>query len=223
MLYMEFFHIYNRGTDKRNIVMDDYDRHRFLQGLYMYNDKNIIDRNQRRAAKNRRVSPKRDPLVYVHAYCLMNNHYHLLISPVDDDIANLSAYMRKLNMGYSKYFNEKHTRSGSLWESKYKKVHIEKDSQFIYIPYYIHLNPLDYKFPAWRQGNIPDRENAYRHLYTYKWSSFCDYNGVHNYPSILHTSTLSETLSSQENQKNTIAKIISGGTLDIIASQLEYE
>ncbi|MFT5037128.1 MAG: putative transposase, partial [Candidatus Azotimanducaceae bacterium] len=122
---MELFHVLNRGVDKRTIVTDNKDRLRFMQGLFMYNDIQILNRNLRRQPQTRRVTTERELLVHIHAFCLMDNHYHLLLSPVNDDLKNLSAFMRKLNMGYSKYFNEKYDRVGALWQGKYKSIHIE--------------------------------------------------------------------------------------------------
>ncbi|MAZ56395.1 hypothetical protein CL653_01250 [bacterium] len=206
---MELFHVLNRGVEKRNIVMDDKDRLRFVQGLYLYNDENLLDRNTRRFSKEKAISTVRKKLVNLHAFCLMDNHYHLLLSPVDADMENLSAFMRKLNMGYAKYFNEKYRRVGALWQGKYKKIYIARDSHFLHIPYYIHLNPLDYKFYEWRSGEISNTLDPISFLKKYKWSSFLDYFGTKNYPSLLTTDVLKNMLGTQEEQIATIKSIIS--------------
>lgn len=205
---MEIFHVLNRGVDKRKIVIDIKDRLRFMQGLYLYNDANLLDRNIRRFSKERTTSNNRKHLVYLHAFCLMKNHYHLLLSPVDDEIDNLSAFMRKLNMGYAKYFNEKYKRSGALWQGKYKRIHIVKDAHFQYIPYYIHLNPLDYTYPKWRTGKVENVDAALEKLSNYKWSSYPDYCGNDNYPSLIEKSVLSDILGNMQNQQRTITSII---------------
>ena len=205
---MEFFHVLNRGVDKRTIVSNNDDRFRFVQGLYLYNDKNLLDKNTKRLTKKPELFTERELLVHIHAFCLMDNHYHLLLSPVDDDLQNLSAFMRKLNMGYAKYFNEKYERSGALWQGKYKKIHIENDRHFIYLPYYIHLNPLDYKFPEWRDGKLTKQRGATEFLRAYRWSSFMDYNETKNYPSILYTDILKDVLGRSKNQEKEIENII---------------
>ncbi len=205
---MELFHVLNRGVDKRTIIIDEKDRLRFVQGLYLYNNKELLNRNIRRFVSRENSPHKRVPLVNIHAFCLMDNHYHLLLSPIDDDMENLSAFMRKLNMGYSKYFNEKYDRQGALWQGKYKAIHIKRDAHFEYIPYYIHLNPLDMKFPEWRNGGVKDVQAAISFLRTYKWSSFLDYSNIKNYPSLITTNVYKDILGSNSKQERYIADIV---------------
>lgn len=100
----------------------------------------------------------------------MPNHYHLLLRPKFDD--SLTKFMKKLNIGYAKYFNEKYKRSGALFEGRYKSVLVVDKSHFIHLPYYIHLNPLDLKFPEWRNREIKNYKEAMKFLENYRWSSF---------------------------------------------------
>lgn len=172
----------NRGTDKRVIVADDRDRVRFLHDMFVFNDKNHALHPKQPERRDGECT--REPLVLIHAFCLMNNHYHLLLSEVIEN--GISLFMQKLNMGYTKYFNERHGRNGTLWQGKYKKIQIERDSHFMYIPYYIHLNPLDYSTPEWRQGKVKDVRKALRKLREYRWSSHLDYLGVKNFPSLIY-------------------------------------
>lgn len=211
-MFMEIFHLLNRGVDKRSIVQDTADKLRFMQGLYLYNDKNLLNRNTRRYTENTAIQYERDPLVKIYAYCLMNNHYHLLLSPIDNDLVNLSAFMRKLHMGYAKYFNEKYERVGALWQGKSKRIQTSNDAHFNYIPYYIHLNALDYKFKEWRNGEVKNIKEAYNFLSEYRWSSFQDYNAIRNYPSMIDTSLLSPILKTKENQYAEIVSIIQSPT-----------
>jgi putative transposase len=129
--------------------------------------------------------------------------------------------MRKLNMGYAKYFNEKYERSGVLWQGTFKKILLRRDAHFLHIPFYIHLNPLDMKFPAWRDGKVRDVENVLKFLEAYRWSSYCDYNGKKNFPSILNQELLSEVLGSPGRQKRIIADIVSDPRLAMPAAKLE--
>jgi putative transposase len=205
---MEFYHVLNRGVDKRTIVQDNSDRLRFLQGLYLYNDLHLVDRNVRRLSKQSTFVRPRKQLVHIHAFCLMDNHYHLLLSPVDDDPINLSAFMRKLNMGYSKYFNEKYDRSGALWQGKYKAILMERDEHFLYIPYYIHLNALDTKMPEWRDGKVKNITAALAFMNEYKWSSYLSYLGLKHYQSITSRTELNQILGSPARQLEEIKRII---------------
>lgn len=177
---MDFFHVLNRGTDKRKITTDDRDRMRFMHDLYAFNDKNPSLHPHQPGRETE--GTKRELLVHVHAFALMPNHYHLLLSELSD--GGISLFMQKLNMGYTKYFNERHERSGTLWQGKYKKILIERDAHFMYIPFYIHLNPLDMVMPEWRKGKVKNPRKALEHLRAYRWSSHLDYLGIKNFPSI---------------------------------------
>jgi putative transposase len=141
----------------------------------------------------------------------MNNHYHLLLSPLDDDVQNISRFMKKLNMGYAKFFNEKYSRSGYLWQGKYKKILVDKDNYFDYIPYYIHLNPLDFAYKEWREGGVRDVQAAYSALDNYRWSSYLDYNNKSNFPSLILKNLMQDILGDSTNQRKMIKSVISGG------------
>jgi len=183
---MDFFHVLNRGVEKRKIVLDDRDRGRFIHDLWTFNDANA-SLNFLHHARYEQLA-KRTPLVFIHAFCLMGNHYHLLLSERVE--RGISLFMQKLNMGYTKYFNEKYERVGTLWQGKYKKIAIERDAHFNYIPYYIHLNPLDLSFPEWREGNVKNPKKALALLRDYRWSSHLDYLGIKNFPSVTERSEI---------------------------------
>lgn len=205
---MELFHVLNRGVEKRAIVLDDKDRLRFLHDLYAFNDENPTP-NYILSGRHRPY--ERQLLVHIHAFCLMKNHYHLLLSEVADN--GVSLFLKKLNGGYAKYFNERHTRSGALWQGKTRKIRIARDAHFLYIPFYIHLNPLDFEYPKWRTGALQNPEKALSYLRTYRWSSYLDYIGVHNFPSIIHMELLTHTLGSKKAQEKEIVSIMSNPAL----------
>ena len=87
-------------------------------------------------------------------------------------------------MGYAKYFNQKYKRTGTLFEGRYKWVLVKNQAHFIRLPFYIHANPLDLISTEWRERKIRDPEEAMRFLDNYRWSSFQDYIGIKNFPSI---------------------------------------
>jgi len=205
---MEILHVLNRGVEKREVFLDDQDRLRFIQNLYIFNDVANAPHSELVRGYRERSKHKRNPLVHIYAFCLMPNHYHLLLSPVNNDFENLSLFMKKINGGYAKYFNEKYKRSGYLWQGKYKKIVIERDGHFLYIPHYIHLNPLDLKYPQWRKGKVKDTKKALEYLQEYRWSSYLDYTGHKNFPSLLHISLLSNLLGSQRQNEQDIKSII---------------
>ena len=181
---MEFSHLLNRGVDKRDIFLDKQDYHRFIYNLSIFNDAQDLDPNHNKRSDKESLESNfginKQPLVHIHFFCLMPNHYHLMVSPVTED--GISRFMKKLNMGYARYFNEKNDRTGALFQGKYKSILIEKDAHFLYLPYYIHFNPLDLKIPEWREHKIRNPKKALEYLYSYRWSSHRDYMGIKNFP-----------------------------------------
>ena len=152
---MEIYHVLNRGVDKRQIFMDKQDHFRFIHDLYEFNDEERSELNYykfRDYGANGKIAEAdkkdRKPLVDVLAFCLMPNHYHLLLSPRTEH--GISQFMQKVNMGYSKYFNQKYERKGTLFQGRYKQVSVSDDTHFLHLPFYIHFNPLDLSHPEWR-------------------------------------------------------------------------
>ncbi|MFA6278819.1 MAG: transposase [Candidatus Paceibacterota bacterium] len=200
---MELWHALNRGVDGRDLFMDDRDRLRFIHDLYEFDDTEPANPNVGYHFKSMDiVSPyinkrSRTRLVEIHGWCLMKNHYHLLMSELME--GGLSLFLRKLNVGYAKSFNEKYGRVGTLFQSRTKKILIENDAHFNYILHYIHLNPLDYLAgaEAWRErshAGIANAKDALNYLEQYRWSSYLDYAGQKNFPSILTTSIFKDAL-----------------------------
>ena len=214
---MEIYHLLNRGVEKRDVVLNEADRVRFMHDLYAFNDLNDVDANHR--FQEFLSSRIRKPLVDIYAFCLMKNHYHILASEIEE--GGISMFMRKLNMGYAKYFNEKYKRSGVLWQGIFKKILLQRDAHFLHIPFYIHLNPLDIEFPQWRDGKVLNVDRALKFLSRYRWSSYIDYNGVKNFPSILSRDLLTDVLGSPARQERVIKDIISSTNLAREADKLE--
>jgi putative transposase len=213
---MEIYHVLNRGVDKRDIVLDDQDRARFLHDLFVFNDQQPTLNFK---LPSRQDNKARKLLVYIHAFCLMPNHYHLLLSPAIEN--GISLFMKKLGMGYTKYFNERHARSGALWQGKYKRIHIARDAHFLYIPYYIHLNPLDLAYPEWRKGEVKNSDGARKHLKKYRWSSHLDYSGVKNFPSITHREILAPLFGNSSLYEKEVSNIITNPELATQSMMLE--
>jgi putative transposase len=186
---MDLYHVLNRGVDKRTIFEDTQDHARFVHDMFEFNSTKKSKNLCRRVPMSDvgRHSLGREKLVDIHAWCLMKNHYHLLLSECVE--GGISEFLKKLNGGYAKYFNEKNSRVGALFQGKTKKVIIDTDAHFLYILHYIHLNPLDFsKTNAyWRSGTIRNSLTALQYLEEYRWSSYLDYIGLKNFPSILTT------------------------------------
>jgi len=197
------YHVLSRGVDKRKIFMDDKDYYRFIHNLFEFNDQNKSESNfykfhhQSHDLRSREIGRKpRKLLVDVLAFCLMPNHYHLLLRPRIE--GGVVRFMRKMNIGYSKYFNEKNQRTGALFEGRYKSVLVDSQAHFIHLPYYIHLNPLDMVAPEWRERKINNLDKALDFLEDYKWSSHLDYMGKQNFPSVTQRDFLLEVFGGEK-------------------------
>ncbi|MDE2079076.1 MAG: transposase [Patescibacteria group bacterium] len=190
---MELYHLLNHSIAGQTLFQKEIDYVRFVHNLYSFNDTRAADTNtgyffKSRDLRNPYMERERELLVDIHAWCLMKDHYHLLLSERAE--GGITTFIRKLNVGYANYVNEKYARSGTLFRGRTKKVLIERDAQYNYILYYAHLNPLDYLkgFEKWRVRDgmyIADAKAALRYLDTYRWSSHLDYMSKKNFPSLL--------------------------------------
>ncbi len=136
----EYYHIFNRGTDKRDVFMDKYDVFRFLESMELFNRVDPIGSIQieKRGSEKSRRRTSTNRLVSVTTYCLNSNHYHFVVIELIE--GGISEFMKRLGGGYTKYFNEKYERSGALFQGKFKSVHIESNEQLLYVADYVNLN-----------------------------------------------------------------------------------
>ena len=152
------YHVMVRGNERRDIFLDDEDRSRFIDTLY-------------EKSKNNRYA--------VYAYCLMDNHVHLLIMEGNEEI---SLIMKRINVSYAYYFNKKYGRIGHLFQDRFKSEVIEDESYLLAVVRYIHNNPV-------MAGMV-------RYARDYKWSSFSLYlNKISNTISVVDTSVILELFS----------------------------
>lgn len=131
------YHIYSRGNEKKDIFRDDKDRKKFIS---------II------------ATVKKKLPFELHAYVLMPNHYHMLVTTPD---GNISKIMQHINSHYGSYFNWKHKRVGYLFQSKYKSILVGDNAYFKDLTRYIHVNPA--------------AMSGLNKLEEYKWSSLPRY------------------------------------------------
>lgn len=202
-------HVLSRGVDKRKIFLDDGDHFRFIHDLFEFNDTESANniwyyfRPSSDIVSRYNEKRKRKLLVDILAFCLMPNHYHFMLAERMEK--GISFFMKKLNIGYAKYFNQKYKRKGTLFEGRYKSVPLTSEAHFIHLPYYIHLNPLDLIMPEWRTGKIASTREAMKFLEGYRWSSFPDYIGKKNFPSVISKDFLSEYFGGpKEYKKDTV-------------------
>ena len=174
----EYYHIYNRGVDKRDIFMDGADYSRFLVLLYLSNSVKSGVHIQKLKSQGRTLTSlfeqeKDETLVDIGSYCLMPNHFHILIR--EKKLGGVSDFMKKLLTGYSMYFNKRYDRHGPLFQSRFKAEHAISDNYLKYLYSYIHLNPIKLIQLDWKEKGIEDIEKAKYFLESYEYSSYLDY------------------------------------------------
>lgn len=132
-----YYHIYARGANKQKIFLDEADFTFFLSLLKRY-------LSRERIATTRGIDfPKLYDNINLLAYCLMHNHFHLLVFQVSEK--GMSRLMRGVMTAYGQYFNRKYHRVGHVFESSYRASRITNDTYLLHISRYIHLNPRDWR------------------------------------------------------------------------------
>lgn len=164
----EFYHLYNRGTEKRMIFMDKQDYFHFLFLMYVCNTTKNIE--LRTVNDN---FDRGETIVDVGAYCLMPNHFHILVHEKID--SGISKYMLKLMTSYSMYFNKKYKRTGKLYEGVFKSTHASSDNYLKYLYSYIHLNPAKLLDKNWKKNKAKNITNLLKYVFDYQYSSLEEY------------------------------------------------
>jgi len=190
----EYYHIYNRGNDKKDIFFDDRDRARFLflithlQSPYSFRN---VSRFVSSIVQSRTLHIDVDVLkdilqnryVELINFALMPNHFHLLVCEKQD--SGISRYMQKILTAYTKYINTKHEKNGHVLQGPYRIVHVGDNEQFLHLSAYIHRNPRDLR--GW-----------WNKEYDYPWSSYQDFIGTNRWGELLNTSSIHEQFESKE-------------------------
>ncbi len=140
-----YYHIYNRGIDKRVIFIDTQDYQMFIQSLVQYLTlvAPIIKsgfKSQKPSLVQHRKTMNLSGEVKLCAYCLMPNHFHLIIRQETAD--GITKLMRRICTQYAMYFNKKYKRQGTLFENIYRAVIVPEDERLLLLSRYIHLNPV---------------------------------------------------------------------------------
>lgn len=207
----EIYHIVIRAVEGIELFRDKKDYSRMTSNLFEFNDEAPIGwqyryrylRNQNQShGKISREFRKRETVVEILAFCLMPNHVHLLVRQIRD--AGISKFMRKIGAGYSAYYNQKYKRAGHVFQGRHKLVHIENDKQLYTIFVYIHTNPVAILFPKWKEKGIKNARKTINFVENYRWSSYPDYLGRKNFPSLTNREFLIETMGGVKGCKESV-------------------
>ena len=172
----EVYHLFNRGNAYRPIFLNVRDYKRFLKTLNFYRflspplrlSKYLILSRDKRNELEERLTKKGRFLVEIYSFCLMPNHYHLLLRQGEDE--GISKYLSQVQNSYSRYFNVKRKKAGSIFQGRFKAKRVETDEQLIHLSRYIHLNP----YSSYVVKSIDG-------LTAYPWSSLPVYLGKTDY------------------------------------------
>jgi len=156
-----YYHIYNRGVDKRDIFMNKADLDRFVLSVKEFNTidpigsiKDLMSSDVQRPERD-----KLQPLVSIVCYCFNPNHFHFILKQEVD--GGISEFFKRLLGGYTKYFNLIHNRSGALFQGRFKSNLIDDDAYFLKIRPYVHLNYLIHEIPKNKSHLVLSSEREY--------------------------------------------------------------
>lgn len=143
-----------------------------------------------------------EKLVEIHAFALMPNHYHLLLTQLAEN--GITKFLQRVGTSYSMYINKKYERVGPIFQGPFKSALIENEQHLLYIPHYIHLNPLD----LMRDKNA-SADDKMRFLEKYKWSSLNSYvTGTTRFPSLAQTDRILSLFGGKEQYRKDIGHFV---------------
>jgi putative transposase len=209
----EYYHIYNRGIDKRTIVKSKADYERLLMLLYVSNSQkelrlnNLIDQ-QHKTFQEIFVIDRGETLVSIGAWCLMTNHFHLVVKQEVD--GGITKFMRKLGVGYSMFFNIKYQRQGALFGGPFKSKCLTDDDTYLrHLFAYVHLNPLDIEFSGWEKNKGIGSSQMKKFLEQYRYSSYQEYAGEERIEeNILHKKAFPDYFQTKKDFKSFLEEYI---------------
>lgn len=157
----QYYHIYNRGVDKRDIFMNKADLNRFFLSTKEFNVVDPIGSIKDLMLRKQEDSDvqRPNPLVSIVCYGFNPNHFHFVLKQEVD--GGISEFLKRLLGGYTKYFNLTHQRNGALFQSRFKSNLIEDEAYFLKIRPYVHLNYLVHDIPKEKMDLVLSSEKEY--------------------------------------------------------------
>lgn len=218
----EFYHLILRGVGDSKIFRNDNDYCRVLFSLYEFNTAEPIEIRNRYGGLSSDTlfnKKRRKLLIEIHAFCLMPNHIHLLVKQKVNN--GITQFMRKFGTGYASYFNIKYKRKGHLFQGRFRAVHIKSDAQLEAVFIYIHTNPVSLIDFRWKEKGTINAQKAVKFLENYKWSSFLDYIGNKNFPSITQRNFITAVLGGKRECQKAVSEWVKGKEINF--KDVEFE
>lgn len=172
-----YYHIYNRGVEKRPIFNSTWDYYRFFTTLNYYRISPLVMKlsDFRRGKKTIKEAKDQKQIVEILAYCLMPNHFHLLIKQESEE--GITKFLKKITNSYTRYFNTKYDRIGPLMQGTFKAKLIDTDEYLLQLSKYIHRNPFSHIL----KRNISYPYSSYSHYLSNDSHPFCNKKPVLSY------------------------------------------
>lgn len=163
----EYYHVYNRGVDKRTIFLDKWDYERFLTSIKEFNLEPAggIHAINHLDPEGLTLRPSGSKLTEIVSYNFLPNHFHFILKQNEEN--GVSNFIGRVQNGYTKYFNNKYNRTGSLLQGPFKAIHIQKDSYLLWLASYVNGNAEIHK--------VKEADK-------WPWSSYNEY--INNVPGI---------------------------------------
>lgn len=168
----EYYHIYNRGVDKKKIFFSKGDWDHFQKLLFLRNGTKHLKVSRVQGAPLDTLCIG-DSLVDICAYALMPNHFHLLLHEKSE--GGITKFMSKLLTAFSMYMNKKYNRTGPLMCRPFRAKHIDSNEYYMWLISYIHANPIELIENEWKERGVQDFRKVKKYIDEYKYSSYVDY------------------------------------------------
>ena len=207
----DYYHVVVRAVGDTVVFEEESDFYRGIFSIYEFNNAKPVRiwlrRQQRKKEKDIATSDVaisldgRDKFVDVLAFSFMPNHLHLILKQLKDN--GITEFMKKVNGGYAKYFNEKYKRMGHLF-NKFRAVHIKDDDQLRNVFLYVHANLISLIEPGWKEKGIKNPDKVITFLENNKRHSYMDYIGKQNFASVTQRDFFLEFMGGPEGCKDGI-------------------
>lgn len=207
----EIYHIVIRRIGDELLFKDIDDYYRGVFSIYEFNTAQRVEIYQKRKARTKgdpvSQADTRDHLVETLLFCLMPNHIHLLLRQLKP--GGITKYMNKIGAGYPAYFKKKYNLrnikdKGYFFQGRFVAIRIKTDEQLKAVFVYIHANPTSLIEPKWKEIGIQNPNKVINFLENYKWSSYLDYIGKENFPSVTEREFISETMGGIQRCKKSV-------------------
>jgi len=234
----DYVHVYNRGNRKLEIVLDEKDKWRFMQAIRFFNDSNLSQNILRDILRqnfqsqsllepdsNQQIEsvfelgwpknwPERKPLVKILCYCLVPNHFHLLLKEIVE--GGISRFMQKLGTGHTNYFNLIHQEEGRLFQGSYRGKTIGDEQTYLeYLSVYIQVINVLALLPGGLTKALENIDEALKFVEQYSFSSYQDFIGLRE-SLIIDKDILEEIFSTPEEYKKFVRDVLNGRKYEVL-------